>query len=37
MADAPRHQILRPSKEMMDTILVAQNQVKDEFLDGGQL
>ena len=32
MVDALRNQFAGPSKEMMDTILVAQNQVKDGFL-----
>jgi hypothetical protein len=30
--DALRNQFAGPAKEMMDTILIAQNQVKDGFL-----
>ena len=37
LVDVLRHQFAGPSKEMMDTILVAQNQVKDGFLATGQL
>lgn len=33
---ALRNQFTEPSKEMIDTILVAQNQVKDGFLAAGQ-
>jgi len=32
MVDALRNQFTGPSKKMIDTILVAQNQVKDGFL-----
>ena len=31
LVDVLRHQFAGPSKEMLDTILVAQNQVKDGF------
>jgi len=36
LVDALRNQFAGPSKEMMDTIIVAQNQVKDGFLAVGQ-
>jgi hypothetical protein len=36
MVDALRNQFTGPSKEMIDTILVAQNQVMDGFLAVGQ-
>jgi hypothetical protein len=36
LVDALRNQFAGPTKEMMDTILVAQNQVKDGFLAAGQ-
>ena len=36
LVDALRNQFVGPSKELMDTILIAQNQVKDGFLVAGQ-
>jgi hypothetical protein len=37
LVDALRHQFAGPSKEMMDTIVISQSQVKDGFLATGQL
>jgi hypothetical protein len=37
MVDSLRHQFAGQSKEMMDTILVAQSQVKDGFIAAGSL
>jgi len=36
MVDALRNQFIKPTKELMATILVAQSQVKDGFLVPGQ-
>jgi len=32
LVDALRHQFINPTEELIDTILVAQSQVKDGFL-----
>ena len=37
MVNVLRDQFASPSKEMMDTLLVVQNQMKDGFLAGKQL